>query len=189
MQVAGAMRVCAGPGRCPSLDSLGGVKSPHLVARSTPKHALVRRHTLCRPVGPRRFAGGQLPVMPSSRAAAEAASWPTLRSDPRPARPGSAPSGGPPLPPRLLNSRQGPSWFQTVDGPVAADEPGVVLPHEHVVTDLRGPTMAGYGQADPEDVVRVMNPLLVEAKKQGVRRLIECKRQARYIYPQGRRSR
>lgn len=66
------------------------------------------------------------------------------------------------------------AWFQTVDGPVPADEPGVVLPHEHVFTDLRGPTTAGYGQAELEDVVRVMNPLLVEAKNQGVRLLIEC---------------
>ena len=66
------------------------------------------------------------------------------------------------------------AWFQTVDGPVAADEPGVVLPHEHVFTDLRGPTTEGYGQAEPEDVVRVMNPLLVQAKNQGVGLLIEC---------------
>jgi predicted metal-dependent phosphotriesterase family hydrolase len=68
----------------------------------------------------------------------------------------------------------GPILVQTVDGPVAADEPGVVLPHEHVFTDLRGPTTAGYGQAEPEDVVRVMDPLLVQAKNQGVRLLIEC---------------
>jgi phosphotriesterase-related protein len=48
------------------------------------------------------------------------------------------------------------------------------LPHEHVFTDLRGPTAAGYGQADLEDVVRVINPLLVQAKDQGVTLLIEC---------------
>jgi len=62
MQVAGAMRGCAGPARCPSPDSLRGVEPLHLLARSTPKHALVKGHTLCRGVSPRLFAGGQLPV-------------------------------------------------------------------------------------------------------------------------------
>lgn len=66
------------------------------------------------------------------------------------------------------------AWIQTTEGPIASGEHGVVLPHEHVFTDLRGPTATGYGQADPEDVVRVMNPLLVQARNQGVSLLIEC---------------
>ena len=65
-------------------------------------------------------------------------------------------------------------WFQTVQGPIHAGEVGIVLPHEHLFTDLRGPTASGYGQADPDDVVRVMKPLMVEAKNQGVGMLIEC---------------
>jgi phosphotriesterase-related protein len=66
------------------------------------------------------------------------------------------------------------AWLHTVRGPEAFELEGIVLPHEHVFTDLRGPTTAGYGQADVEDVVRVMKPLLVEAKSQGISMLIEC---------------
>ena len=66
------------------------------------------------------------------------------------------------------------SWFQTVQGPIPAMQQGVVLPHEHIFTDLRGPTTPGYGQADEEDVVRVMKPLLVEARDRGVDVLVEC---------------
>ncbi len=65
-------------------------------------------------------------------------------------------------------------WFQTVRGPLPAREVGVVLPHEHLFTDLRGPTTPGYGEADADDVVRVMKPLMVQAKDQGVGLLVEC---------------
>lgn len=66
------------------------------------------------------------------------------------------------------------AWFQTVEGPMTAPGEGVLLPHEHLFTDLRGPTVNGYGQADPEDVSRVMTPLMVDAKNHGVALLIEC---------------
>ena len=65
-------------------------------------------------------------------------------------------------------------WFETVRGPLAAREVSVVLPHEHLFTDLRGPTVSGYGQADAADVARVMGPLMVAAKGQGIGLLVEC---------------
>jgi len=65
-------------------------------------------------------------------------------------------------------------WLQTTQGPVPAQGLGIVLPHEHIFTDLRGPTMPGYGQADAADVVRVMAPLLADAREKGVGVLIEC---------------
>ncbi|MBI2925502.1 MAG: TatD family hydrolase [Verrucomicrobia bacterium] len=65
-------------------------------------------------------------------------------------------------------------WIQTTAERVRAETLGVVLPHEHVFTDLRGPEAPGYGQADAEDVVRVMKPLLAQAKAQGVDLLVEC---------------
>jgi phosphotriesterase-related protein len=65
-------------------------------------------------------------------------------------------------------------WFATTDGPVAAEGLGIILPHEHIFTDLRGPTSRTYGQADAADVVRVMGPLLEEARQKGVGLLIEC---------------
>ncbi len=65
-------------------------------------------------------------------------------------------------------------WFETTQGPVLAKGLGIVLPHEHIFTDLRGPTTPGYGQADAADVVRVMAPLLADAREQGVGVMFEC---------------
>ncbi|HCO93753.1 MAG TPA: hypothetical protein DIU00_07365 [Phycisphaerales bacterium] len=67
------------------------------------------------------------------------------------------------------------SWFfETTQGPIPVKGLGIVLPHEHIFTDLRGPTTPGYGQADAADVVRVMAPLLTDARDKGVGVLIEC---------------
>ncbi len=67
------------------------------------------------------------------------------------------------------------TWqFITTQGPLAAEGLGVILPHEHIFTDLRGPTVPGYGQANPADVARVMKPFLVEARLKGVGVLFEC---------------
>jgi phosphotriesterase-related protein len=67
------------------------------------------------------------------------------------------------------------SWFfETTQGPIPVAGLGIVLPHEHIFTDLRGPTTPGYGQADAADVVRVMAPLLSDAREKGVGVLIEC---------------
>jgi len=63
------------------------------------------------------------------------------------------------------------AWFQTVDAGGRGGT-GVVLPHEHVFTDLRAPA-PGLRPAEPEDVVRVMiRP--GRGEEQGVRLLIEC---------------
>jgi phosphotriesterase-related protein len=64
--------------------------------------------------------------------------------------------------------------LQTIKGPVPAERLGLILPHEHLFTDLRGPLMAGYAQADPEAVVRVMSPYLAAAHAAGVTALVEC---------------
>jgi phosphotriesterase-related protein len=67
------------------------------------------------------------------------------------------------------------TWrFITTQGPLLAEGLGVVLPHEHIFTDLRGPTVSGYGQANAADVVRMMKPLLLEARQRGVGVLFEC---------------
>jgi phosphotriesterase-related protein len=62
----------------------------------------------------------------------------------------------------------------TTAGDIDAVEAGLILPHEHIFTDLRGPDKPGYGEADPADVIRVMKPLLLEAKKAGVNTIVEC---------------
>ncbi len=72
-------------------------------------------------------------------------------------------------------SKSDTAWrLMTTQGPLLAGGLGVVLPHEHIFTDLRGPTVAGYGQADPADVVRIMKPWLVAARQKGVGVLFEC---------------
>ncbi len=62
----------------------------------------------------------------------------------------------------------------TVLGPVASDQLGMILPHEHLFTDLRGPAVPDYAQADPEDVVAVVEPYLRAAYAAGVTALVEC---------------
>ena len=65
-------------------------------------------------------------------------------------------------------------WIQTVKGQVSVDELGIILPHEHLFTDLRGPIVPEYAQADPEQVVQVMSPFLEAAFAGGVTALVEC---------------
>jgi phosphotriesterase-related protein len=65
-------------------------------------------------------------------------------------------------------------YFHTITGPVSADKLGLVLPHEHIFVDLRGPAAPGYAQADPEDVIRLMKPYLDEAWAAGVTAFVEC---------------
>jgi hypothetical protein len=50
--------------------------------------------------------------------------------------------------------------LQTVLGPVDSSTLGLILPHEHLFTDLRTPDAPGQGEGDPADVVRVMKPYL-----------------------------
>jgi phosphotriesterase-related protein len=64
--------------------------------------------------------------------------------------------------------------LQTVTGPVDIDALGLILPHEHLFTDLRGPLIPGYAQAEPEAVVDVVEPYLVDAATSGVTALVEC---------------
>jgi phosphotriesterase-related protein len=67
-----------------------------------------------------------------------------------------------------------PKWIQTVKGTVAAEALGLILPHEHLFTDLRGPLTPGYAQADPAAVAQVMEPYLAAGHAAGVTALVEC---------------
>jgi len=64
--------------------------------------------------------------------------------------------------------------MQTLGGPVEPESLGLILPHEHLFTDLRGPSMPAYAQAEPDDVVRVVKPHLDDAAARGVTALVEC---------------
>jgi phosphotriesterase-related protein len=64
--------------------------------------------------------------------------------------------------------------IHTLKGSVEMDSLGLILPHEHLFTDLRGPSIAEYAQADPSAVVKVVLPYLEEAAAAGVTALVEC---------------
>lgn len=64
--------------------------------------------------------------------------------------------------------------IHTVRGPVETASLGLILPHEHLFTDLRGPHVADYAWGEPEAVIRVVEPYLMEAAAAGVTALVEC---------------
>jgi phosphotriesterase-related protein len=66
------------------------------------------------------------------------------------------------------------SRIQTVTGPVDIDSLGLILPHEHLFTDLRGPLVPGYAEAEAEAVVRLLEPYLADAATTGISALVEC---------------
>jgi len=74
----------------------------------------------------------------------------------------------------LFQSFAGERFLVCTDGFVSAKDAGLVLPHEHIFTDLRGPEANGYGEATEAEVTSVMEPLLVAARQAGVSTMIEC---------------
>ena len=63
--------------------------------------------------------------------------------------------------------------FTTLD-PIAKENLGLILPHEHVFVDLRTPDKPGYPQAEAAEVVALMAPQIAAAQAQGVTALVEC---------------
>ena len=53
---------------------------------------------------------------------------------------------------------------------VAVEDLGLILPHGHLFTDLRGPLVPSYALAEPEAVARVMEPHLAAAHAIGANR-------------------
>lgn len=64
--------------------------------------------------------------------------------------------------------------LHTLHGPIVINTLGLILPHEHLFTDLRGPRVAGYAEADPAAVVQMVKPHLDEAAAVGVTAMVEC---------------
>lgn len=62
----------------------------------------------------------------------------------------------------------------TTLGPKNADDPGIILPHEHIFVDLRPDNPPGFAQANAADVVALMAPEVNKVKAQGVTALVEC---------------
>jgi phosphotriesterase-related protein len=72
----------------------------------------------------------------------------------------------------MANDNSG--YVQTIKGAIPVDEFGLILPHEHLFTDLRGPSTPDYATAEASDVVRIVSPYLKEAYESGVTALVEC---------------
>ena len=66
------------------------------------------------------------------------------------------------------------AYFRTLTGDIPIDSLGLVLPHEHLFTDLRGSDVDGYAQEDPELVRKMMVPYLRRAEEAGITAIIEC---------------
>ena len=64
--------------------------------------------------------------------------------------------------------------IHTLKGPVDVDTLGLILPHEHLFTDLRGPHVPEYAQGEPSAVLKVVEPYLAEAAAAGATALVEC---------------
>jgi phosphotriesterase-related protein len=64
--------------------------------------------------------------------------------------------------------------IRTLKGDVAVDSLGLMLPHEHLFVDLRGPFAERYAEAEPETVRQVMQPYLDAIEKIGVTAFVDC---------------
>ncbi len=62
----------------------------------------------------------------------------------------------------------------TTLGPLARQDVGLILPHEHIFVDLGPLGQNAYLQADPMAVIRVMAPEIEKIKQLGVTVLVEC---------------
>jgi phosphotriesterase-related protein len=62
----------------------------------------------------------------------------------------------------------------TTLGPKAADEVGMILPHEHVFVDVRTADQPGHGQAEADDVIKLMAPEIAKVQALGVTAIVDC---------------
>jgi len=62
----------------------------------------------------------------------------------------------------------------TTLGPMAAEDLGMILPHEHIFVDLGPIEEKNYLKAKPADVIAMMAPEIEKIKAQGVTALVEC---------------
>jgi phosphotriesterase-related protein len=65
-------------------------------------------------------------------------------------------------------------YLITTLGPKSAAELGMILPHEHVFTDLRPLDHPYFGRAEVGDVVRLMAPELERARAAGITAIVEA---------------
>jgi hypothetical protein len=62
--------------------------------------------------------------------------------------------------------------IHTLKGSIESEALGLVLPHEHLFTDLRGPHVPEYARGEPSAVVKVVEPYLAEEESRASLRLL-----------------
>lgn len=65
------------------------------------------------------------------------------------------------------------AFIRTIKGDVPVESFGLILPHEHLFVDLRGPHTPDYAQGDPEKVAALVKPWLDAAQAAGVTAIVE----------------
>src|SRR5688572_28849049 len=62
----------------------------------------------------------------------------------------------------------------SVNGPLKADQLGKTLIHEHFLVDFIGADKIDYRRWNRDEVVKKVLPYLLEAKKYGVKTILDC---------------
>lgn len=65
-------------------------------------------------------------------------------------------------------------YIMTVDGPMSTDSLGVTLTHEHILVDFIGAESTGYFRWNRDSVIAKALPVVMKAKKAGVKTIFEC---------------
>lgn len=73
-----------------------------------------------------------------------------------------------------INNKAGTYPIMTVTGEIPSSDMGTTLIHEHVLVDWIGADSTGYHRWNRKEVVKRVQPYLLEAADQGVRTLLEC---------------
>src|SRR5688500_387318 len=73
----------------------------------------------------------------------------------------------------FFNARQSLSVV-TVNGRIPASEMGTTLIHEHFLVDFIGADKIDYNRSNRYEVVKKVLPYLMEAKKNGVKTILDC---------------
>src|ERR671912_41970 len=75
----------------------------------------------------------------------------------------------------LFGFKSSPSLFViTVKGKISATSMGTTLIHEHFLVDFIGADKINYDRWNRDEVVRTVLPYLLEAKKHGVKTILDC---------------
>ncbi len=65
-------------------------------------------------------------------------------------------------------------YIMTVNGPESPGKMGITLEHEHILVDFIGADSTGYFRWNRDSVIKKAMPVVLEAKENGVRTIVEC---------------